>query len=66
MSKKIITSPSNKAYRDGWDRIFGNKGPVFKCLRCNDTGDVKLLHPAGYDFTKRVCECEAGKKIRGG
>lgn len=35
MSDVIKTRPTNAKYREGWDRIFNQSEPVYKCRKCN-------------------------------
>ncbi len=46
----IKTGVTSNAYRDNWDRIFGEKAPKHSCRKRPGTDDV--VHADG-------CSCEA-------
>ncbi len=40
MTDKVITRPSTKEYREGWDTIFGREEPnIWKCPKCRKEVD---------------------------
>jgi hypothetical protein len=49
-SEPFSSGPSNKAYRDGWDRIFGKREEpkVYFCIWCGRTfpPEAAKTHPA--------------------
>jgi len=47
MTDKVITRPSTKEYREGWDTIFGGKkSNIWKCPKCGKEVDYGEDQPS--------------------
>ena len=47
MADKVITRPSTKEYREGWEEVFGGKKPnIWKCPKCGKEVDYGEAQPS--------------------
>ena len=52
MTEKVITRPSTKEYREGWELVFGRGKPnIWKCPDCGREVDYEEAQPSKEGLT---------------
>lgn len=66
MTDKVITRPSTKKYRKGWEEVFGGrKESIWKCPKCGKEIDYGKGRPIGESYCSETGRIVRMVKIKG-